>query len=222
MKWMYLIPVLAVLACLTLGPAQHAADVGDEARPVRFQATVWQVTMTDKQALDLDSRQLATTAKTAAAMFARLAAIGPARVLHHLDEAPDPSGEKAIGTTSKIAVVNSIHNTNKNTITVSYAEKTVGVTLRLSWRQDGAGLLSVRMHGSLAAPIDKAVRLKGVPDNVDIEAVRNIDMHNCEFSYFGEVALDDPQVIVRVVADPREQDVAYAYVVRMVFSDPQP
>ena len=222
MKWMHLALVVAVLVCLGLASHQYAADEAGGAGAVgavSFRGTVWQVKLTDKQALDLDARQLARAGTSAAALFERLARSGPVRVLHHLDERPDPDGKQTIGTRSEIPFVISITQPNRETVTVSYGQKTVGLTLNLSWARGPGGLLSIRLHGSLSAPVEKAIRVKGVPENVDITALRNMDMHHCEFSYFGEVALDDPQVVVRVVADPREPDVVYAYVVRMAFSD---
>ena len=225
MRWMQLTLVAAVLVCFGLVSHQYAAGEGEDVGragavgAVSFRGTAWQGKLTGKQALDLDARQLAEAGTTAAALFERLATFGPARVLHHFDERPDPAGAKAIATRATIPFVTSIQYHNRNLQSLNYGSNTHGLDLQLSWAHGGPGSLSIRLHGNLTATVEKAIQFKDVPEHIDITALRNMDTHDCRFSYFGEVALGDPQVIVRVVADPREPDVVYAYVVRMVFSD---
>ena len=220
MKWTHLTVVLAALVCFGVAPHQYADDADAAITSVRFQATVWQVTLTSTQALSLDAQRLAKSGKTAAEMFTRLRAAGPVRVLHHIDERPAPDERRAFGTRSNIPVVNSITNPNRDTLTISYLGRSVGLTLNLAWSEVKPGVLSIRLHGTLSAPVDKAIQFENLPAGFDVQAMRNIDVHTCDLAYFGDVALDDPQVIVRVLADPREQDVVYAYVVRLALSDP--
>lgn len=209
--------LLAVLACGTWGAAEsRPARPGQTRAPivVRFEATLYQVSVAQERVGALDARMLALRGATAGTFHKALSEFGATHTLYHVDQILDLRVRQEIAVTAQVPRLchSRVSKGGARLGTVEYQR--AGVTFRVSWRRARAKHRGI----AIGLAVDASLTTPSHIDGRDGQAARVF--HKITQHYDGQAALGQPMVLLSVDGATARKGDSLAYVTRFVLSDP--
>jgi len=186
--------------------------------PARFQATVYELEIPENRISDLDAAKLESTAATPQALAAALGAFGTPKILYKVDQTVNLFGENiTLGTQEPMITGTTQGNGGQVFNSITYTS--MGLVARISAavppNNSKRGDPNVQLNFLLSVMADSGL---GLSENVNATRIRSIQLSQSGTPKFGK-----PSVLVTVnAADPGEKSRPVAYIVRYLFTQPQP
>jgi hypothetical protein len=184
--------------------------------PARFEATIYEITVSDNHIADIDAEKLEAAAATPQSLATALKPFGSVKVLYKVDQIVNLYGENIqLGANEPMVSSTRKDNNGNNINSVSYTS--VGLITRISAATPADSKSTqpeVQLNFELSAFTSSGVEISsGVPAN----SIRTVALSQSGTPKFGK-----PSVLVTVSASgASEKTSPVAYIVRYLFTQPK-
>jgi beta-lactamase regulating signal transducer with metallopeptidase domain len=187
--------------------------------PAHFEATIYELEVPENRIADLDALKLESAAATPQALAKALEVFGAPKILYKVDQNVNLYGETITLGTQEPLITGSRRGADEGTFNNSISYTTVGLLTRISAAAPPSDSKNanpnVQLNFQLSVVADSVVPIS---ETANANRIRNVDLSQSGTPKFGK-----PSVLVTVnAADPGEKSRPVAYIVRYLFTQPQP
>ena len=205
------VPLTAERAPSRLGPTPPRPP--SEVAPARFEATVFEVQISNESIHNINVPSLEAKAGTPQALNKALDEYGKAKVLYKIDQVVNLFGENITLGTQEPVIANSRANISGGVInSVTYQQVGLIISIsanRIPKKSDDTDLC-MQMNLELSAPFESSIEIS---PQMKATSTRNISLSHSEIPQYGK-----PLVLLNICVPGSEKESPVAYVVRYIFS----